>query len=98
MPASLQKHHLCCLVNSCGKIAKNIIFLRNLSLFDEELSQLRRAGVFLRQELRINTKETGFFTKIHRFPDRVKHPVSEPPQALGEKTLQLQTAFNVTEE
>ncbi|MEG4166154.1 MULTISPECIES: hypothetical protein [unclassified Microcoleus] len=42
------------------------------------------------------TKETGFCTKIHRFPDRAKNPVSESPQALGENTLQLQTAFNVT--
>lgn len=54
-------------------------------------------GSVKRQDLRINTKETGFFTKIHRFPDRVKNPVSEPPQALCENTLQLQTAFNVTE-
>ena len=43
-----------------------------------------------RKAIRINTKETGFFTKIHRFPDRVKNPVSEPPQALYENTLQLQ--------
>jgi len=49
-----------------------------------------RTSSFARKAIRINTKETGFFTKIHRFPDRVKNPVSEPPQALYENTLQLQ--------
>jgi hypothetical protein len=35
MSVILREYRLCCIVNSCEKLAKNTTFLRNLSVFYE---------------------------------------------------------------